>query len=53
MSKLCYFDVSGWQEDGSPLPAKNRQEVIDILEELIDIRDQIDALIRRIGGQAQ
>lgn len=35
MSKLCYFDVSGWQEDGSPLPAKNRQEVIDILEELI------------------
>lgn len=35
MSKLCYFDVSGWMEDGSPLPAKNRQEVIDILEELI------------------
>ena len=35
MSKLCYFDVSGWQEDGSPLPAENRQEVIDILEELI------------------
>jgi len=35
MSKLCYFDVSGWLEDGSPLPAKNRQEVIDILEELI------------------
>ncbi|MBQ8962333.1 MAG: hypothetical protein IJ089_00850 [Clostridia bacterium] len=35
MSKLCYFDVSGWQEDGSPLPAENKQEVIDILEELI------------------
>ena len=35
MSKLCYFDVSGWMEDGSPLPAKNKQEVIDILEELI------------------
>ena len=35
MSKLCYFDVSGRQEDGSPLPAENRQEVIDILEELI------------------
>ena len=35
MSKLCYFDVSGWLEDGSPLPAENRQEVIDILEELI------------------
>lgn len=35
MSKLCYFDVSGWMEDGSPLSAKNRQEVIDILEELI------------------
>ena len=35
MSKLCYFDVSGWMEDGSSLPAKNRQEVIDILEELI------------------
>ena len=35
MSKLCYFDVSGWQEDGSPLSAENRQEVIDILEELI------------------
>ena len=35
MSKLCYFDVSGWQEDGAPLPAENRQEVIDILEELI------------------
>ena len=35
MSKLCYFDVSGWQENGSPLPAENKQEVIDILEELI------------------
>ena len=35
MSKLCYFDVSGWLEDGMPLPAKNKQEVIDILEELI------------------
>lgn len=35
MSKLCYFDVSGWQEDGSSLPAENKQEVIDILEELI------------------
>ena len=35
MSKLCYFDVSGWLEDGSPLPAENKQEVIDILEELI------------------
>ena len=35
MSKLCYFDVSGWMEDGSPLPAENKQEVIDILEELI------------------
>ena len=35
MSKLCYFDVSGWLEDGMSLPAKNRQEVIDILEELI------------------
>ena len=35
MSKLCYFDVSGWLEDGALLPTKNRQEVIDILEELI------------------
>ena len=35
MSKLCYFDVSGWQEDGSSLPAENKQEAIDILEELI------------------
>ena len=35
MSKLCYFDVSGWMEDGMPLTAENKQEVIDILEELI------------------
>ena len=35
MSKLSYFDVSGWLEDGTPLPAENKQEVIDILEELI------------------
>ena len=35
MSKLCYFDVSGWLEDGAPLPAENKQGGIDILEELI------------------
>lgn len=45
MSKLCYFDVSGWQENGSPLPAENKQEVIDILEELIadDFKQDLDA----------
>lgn len=45
MSKLCYFDVSGWLEDGTSLPAENRQEVIDILEELIadDFKQDLDA----------
>ena len=45
MSKLCYFDVSGWLEDGTPLPAENKQEVIDILEELIadDFKQDLDA----------
>ena len=44
MSKLCYFDVSGWLEDGTPLPAENKQEVIDILEELIadDFKQDLD-----------
>ena len=45
MSKLSYFDVSGWLEDGTPLPAENKQEVIDILEELIadDFKQNLDA----------
>lgn len=45
MSKLCYFDVSGWLEDGTPLPAVNRQEIIDILEELIadDFKQDLEA----------
>ena len=52
MSKLCYFDVSGWLEDGSPLPAENRQEVIDILGRSLSA-DELDSLEDSIASYAE